>query len=236
MKITRKFTQAGRSVFDQVQWTTRTSRITNPDGSVVFEMKDAEIPAGWSQLATDIMVSKYFRKAGVPQTGADGKVMRDAAGKVVTGPEKSVKQVIHRLAGCWRHWGEKHHYFDSADDAQAFYDEIAYMLLEQMTAPNSPQWFNTGLAYAYGISGPAQGHWIVDAETGEVKLAPDAYTHPQPHACFIQSIDDDLVNPGGIMDLWVREARLFKYGSGTGTNFSRLRGENESLSGGGKSS
>ena len=236
MKITRKFTQAGQSVFDQVPWTTRTSRITNPDGSVVFEMKDAEIPAGWSQLATDIMVSKYFRKAGVPQTGADGKVLRDAAGKVVTGPEKSVKQVIHRLAGCWRYWGEKHHYFDSAEDAQAFYDEIAYMLLNQMAAPNSPQWFNTGLAYAYGISGPAQGHWIVDAETGEVKLAPDAYTYPQPHACFIQSIDDDLVNAGGIMDLWVREARLFKYGSGTGTNFSRVRSENESLSGGGKSS
>ncbi len=236
MKINRKFTQAGRSVFDQVQWTTRTSRITNPDGSVVFEMKDAEMPAGWSQLATDIMVSKYFRKAGVPQTGDDGKVLRDASGKVVTGPEKSARQVIHRLAGCWRYWGEKHNYFDSADDAQAFYDEIAYMMLEQFAAPNSPQWFNTGLAFAYGISGPAQGHWIVDAQTGEVKLAPDAYTHPQPHACFIQSIDDDLVNPGGIMDLWVREARLFKYGSGTGTNFSRLRGENESLSGGGKSS
>ena len=224
MKITRRFTTAGSDPFDSVTWTKRTSRIVNPDGSVVFEMTDAEVPESWSQLATDIMVSKYFRKAGVPQ--ADGS----------TGPEKSAKQVIHRLAGCWRHWGETHNYFDTTEDAQAFEDELKHMLVHQMAAPNSPQWFNTGLNWAYGISGPAQGHFIADPQTGVVRLADDAYTHPQPHACFIQSVTDDLVNPGGIMDLWVREARLFKYGSGTGTNFSSLRGEDEPLSGGGKSS
>jgi ribonucleoside-diphosphate reductase alpha chain len=236
MKITRKFTTAGQDPFSTVEWSTRSSRISNPDGSVVFEMQDAEIPSSWSQLATDIMVSKYFRKAGVPQVGADGKPVLDTHGKPVTGPEKSARQVIHRLAGCWRHWGETHGYFDSEADAQAFYDELAYMMVHQMAAPNSPQWFNTGLQWAYGITGPAQGHYIADHETGEVRLADDAYSHPQPHACFIQSVADDLVNDGGIMDLWVREARLFKYGSGTGTNFSHLRGENEALAGGGKSS
>jgi ribonucleoside-diphosphate reductase alpha chain len=224
MKINRKFTKDGQDPFASVKWVKRSSKISNPDGSTVFEMKDAEVPETWSQLATDIMVSKYFRKAGVPD------------GKGATGPEKSAKQVIHRLAGCWAHWGEKHGYFASKADAKAFYDELVHMMVHQMCAPNSPQWFNTGLNFAYGISGPAQGHWIVDAKTGEAKLADDAYTHPQPHACFIQSISDDLVNEGGIMDLWVREARLFKYGSGTGTNFSNLRAEGEHLSGGGKSS
>jgi ribonucleoside-diphosphate reductase alpha chain len=224
MRITRKFTKAGQDPFSSVEWIKRSSRISNPDGSVVFAMDDAEVPSTWSQLATDIMVSKYFRKAGVPQ--ADGS----------NGPEKSARQVIHRLAGCWRQWGEQHGYFDSAEDAQAFYDELAYMLTHQVAAPNSPQWFNTGLNFAYGITGPAQGHYIVNPKTGEVELAEDAYSHPQPHACFIQSVSDDLVNEGGIMDLWTREARLFKYGSGTGTNFSGLRAENEPLSGGGKSS
>jgi len=236
MKITRRFTQSGRDPFASVSVERRTSRITNPDGSVVFEMNDAEIPSQWSQLATDIMVSKYFRKAGVPQTDETGAVLRDHAGNIVTGPEKSAKQVIHRLAGCWRYWGEKHGYFDAAEDAQAFYDEAAHMLLHQMCAPNSPQWFNTGLNFAYGITGPAQGHFYVDPKSGELLKSRDAYSHPQPHACFIQGVSDDLVNAGGIMDLWLREARLFKYGSGTGSNFSKLRGENEPLSGGGKSS
>ena len=241
MKITRKFTTAGSDPFASTKWVTRSSRITNPDGSIVFEMKDAQMPEGWSQLATDIMVSKYFRKAGVPQFedpfGLPGvSPVKMENGKPVTGPERSAKQVIHRLAGCWRFWGEMYGYFDTQEDAQAFYDEIAYMMTHQMCAPNSPQWFNTGLNFAYGVTGPAQGHFIADHKTGEVSLAPDAYTHPQPHACFIQSVDDDLVNEGGIMDLWVREARLFKYGSGTGTNFSTLRGDGEKLSGGGRSS
>jgi ribonucleoside-diphosphate reductase alpha chain len=260
MKIMRKFTVAGRDPFASVKWINRSSRITNPDGSVVFEMKDAQVPETWSQLATDIMVSKYFRKAGVPQfVAAGGKAIAprmvagqpvdedvaavgscahqfDGAGKPVLGPERSAKQVIHRLAGCWKHWGETHGYFDSAEDAQAFYDELCHMMTHQMCAPNSPQWFNTGLQWAYAINGPAQGHYIADHKTGEVSLATDAYSHPQPHACFIQSVSDDLVNDGGIMDLWVREARLFKYGSGTGTNFSSLRGDGEKLSGGGRSS
>jgi ribonucleoside-diphosphate reductase alpha chain len=236
MKITRKFTRQGQDAFSSVQYEKRTSRITNPDGSVVFEMHDAEIPKQWSQLAADIMVSKYFRKAGVPQVDEAGQPIRDAQGNIVTGPEKSVRQVVHRLAGCWRYWGEKYGYFDTAEDAQAFYDELAYMLLHQMCAPNSPQWFNTGLNFAYGITGPSQGHYYCDPRSGELLKAKDAYSHPQPHACFIQSVSDDLVNSGGIMELWTREARLFKYGSGTGTNFSRLRGDNEPLSGGGKSS
>ncbi|MHC4947324.1 MAG: adenosylcobalamin-dependent ribonucleoside-diphosphate reductase, partial [Planctomycetota bacterium] len=221
MRITRRFTKPGQDVFATVEWTKRDSRIANADGSVVFEMTGAEVPASWSQLATDIVVSKYFRKAGVPQHDEAGAPVTDLAGQLV---------------GCWRAWGESHGYFDTTADADAFADELAYMLLHQAAAPNSPQWFNTGLNWAYGISGPPQGHWIADPDTGDVHLADDAYSHPQPHACFIQSITDDLVNPGGIMDLWVREARLFKYGSGTGTNFSRLRGEDEPLSGGGKSS
>jgi ribonucleoside-diphosphate reductase alpha chain len=236
MKINRRFTKQNQDALASVEYEKRTSRITNPDGSVVFEMNDAEIPRNWSQLATDIMVSKYFRKAGVPQKDESGNPLRDTQGNPVTGPEKSAQQVVNRLAGCWRHWGETHGYFDSTDDAQAFYDEISYMLLHQMCAPNSPQWFNTGLNWAYGISGPAQGHFYCDPQTGELQRGQDAYTHPQPHACFIQSVSDDLVNSGGIMDLWTREARLFKYGSGTGSNFSQLRGENEPLSGGGKSS
>jgi ribonucleoside-diphosphate reductase alpha chain len=236
MKIERRFTKPNVDVYSQFEWTTRTSRISNPDGSVVFEMTDAQIPAQWSQLATDIMVSKYFRKAGVPVLDADGNTQKDESGKPITRSEKSAKEVIHRLAGCWAHWGAEHNYFDAAEDAVAFYDELAYMMLDQACAPNSPQWFNTGLHFAYGITGPAQGHFYCDPTSGELKQSSNAYEHPQPHACFIQSVNDDLVNEGGIMDLWTREARLFKYGSGTGTNFSNVRGDNEKLSGGGRSS
>ncbi len=236
LKIERRFTTEGVSPYDTVEWSRRDSRITNPDGSVVFEMADAEIPADWSQVAADIMVSKYFRKAGVPQVDDAGIPVVDANGQPVLGPERSARQVIDRLAGTWRWWGEEHNYFDSADDAQIFEDEIAFMLLHQMAAPNSPQWFNTGLNHRYGITGPEQGFWFVDPESEDLSTSPDSYSRPAPHACFIQSVGDDLVNPGGIMDLWVREARLFKFGSGTGTNFSSLRAEGEPLSGGGKSS
>src|SRR5256714_6647737 len=183
MKVTRRFTKPGRDALACVAYEKRTSRISNPDGSVVFEMNDAEIPRQWSQLATDIMVSKYFRKAGVPQVDESGKPIRDASGNVVTGPERSAKQVINRLAGCWRYWGEKHGNFDTAEDGQAFYDELVYMLLHQMCAPNSPQWFNTGLNFAYGITGPAQGHYYCDGRSGEVLKSKDAYSRPQPHAC-----------------------------------------------------
>lgn len=236
LSVRRLFTTPGSDPLEEVTYERRTSRIKNPDGSVVFEMEGAEVPAAWSQMATDIMVSKYFRRAGIPQTDAQGNLLHDANGEVVTGPERSVKQVIRRLAGCWRHWGQQEGYFETAQDAQAFEDEMAYMLVHQMAAPNSPQWFNTGLQYAYGITGPAQGHYYADPQTGEVRESADSYTHPQPHACFILSVNDDMVNAGGIMDLWVREARLFKYGSGTGTNFSKLRAAGEPLSGGGMSS
>jgi ribonucleoside-diphosphate reductase alpha chain len=236
LRITRRFTEAGKDPYDKVEWTRRDSRITNPDGSTVFEMTDAEIPAGWSQVASDIMVSKYFRKAGVPQFDADGNQVLDESGQPELGPEKSAKQVFSRLAGTWRHWGEKEGYFATSEDAVAFEDELKYMLARQMAAPNSPQWFNTGLHWAYGLTGPSQGFWYVDGATGKLESSPDSYSRPAPHACFILSVRDDLVNPGGIMDLWVREARIFKFGSGAGSNFSQIRAENERLSGGGKSS
>ncbi|MCE1227948.1 MAG: adenosylcobalamin-dependent ribonucleoside-diphosphate reductase [Firmicutes bacterium] len=221
MKISRYFTQAGQSALQGIPFAPRTSRITKLDGSVVFEAKDVMVPESWSQVAVDILAQKYFRRKGI-----------DALG----GGETDSRQVFHRMAGCWRHWGETHGYFSSSEDAQAFYDELTYMLAKQMCAPNSPQWFNTGLHFAYGISGPAQGHFFVEPSTGEMKQSTSAYERPQPHACFIQSVSDDLVNPGGIMDLWMREARIFKYGSGTGSNFSKIRGAEEPLSGGGRSS
>ncbi len=224
MKIERRFTQPGTDPLDAVEWDRRESVIREPDGTVVFEMHDIEVPKSWSQVATDILAQKYFRKAGVPQP--DGSL----------GRETSARQVMRRLAGCWTDWGRRYNYFDTDEDAAAFDAELTHMLINQMAAPNSPQWFNTGLAYAYGITGPAQGHYFVDPDTKELTRAKDSYTHPQPHACFIQSVEDDLVNENGIMDLWVREARLFKYGSGTGSNFSNLRAEGEKLSGGGTSS
>jgi len=235
LTVDRKYTTPGNP-YNNITWEKRSSKITNPDGSVVFEMNDVEIPSTWSQVATDIMVSKYFRKAGVPQVDTEGNELKDEHGERILGPETSSRQVFDRLAETWRHWGEKTGYFASSDDAQAFEDELKYMLATQMAAPNSPQWFNTGLNYKYDLTGPQQGFWYVDPKTGNLTPGEDSYSRPQPHACFIQSIDDDLVNEGGIMDLWVKEARLFKFGSGTGTNFSNLRGEGEQLSGGGVSS
>jgi ribonucleoside-diphosphate reductase alpha chain len=187
-------------------------------------MTNVEVPKQWSQIATDILAQKYFRKAGVPQT--DGTL----------GRETSAKQVAHRMANCWRVWGERYGYFATTEDAQVFYEELVYCILNQACVPNSPQWFNTGLHESYGIKGKPQGHYYVDQNDGQLKKSTSAYERPQPHACFILSVDDDLVNEGGIMDLWVREARIFKYGSGVGTNFSNLRGEGEKLSGGGTSS
>lgn len=236
LKISRLFTKKEDSPFDEFTYERRSSVIKNPDGSIVYEMNDIEVPTSWSQVATDILAQKYIRKRGVPQMDDNGNPIVDSSGKPVFGPEKSIKQVVNRLALCWKNWGSRYGYFASADDAQAFYDELVYMLVNQMAAPNSPQWFNTGLAEAYGIRGDAQGHHYVDPITGELKLSEDAYTHPQPHACFIQSVNDDLVNEGGIFDLVTREARLFKYGSGTGTNFSTIRGRGEKLAGGGSSS
>jgi ribonucleoside-diphosphate reductase alpha chain len=244
MRIARRFTTAGQSPYEGVAFEQRTSRIVNPDGSIVFEADGIEMPAAFSQVATDIMAQKYFRKAGVPAEtrrvegeGVPEWLQRSVAiDGAEEGGETSAQQAFDRLAGTWTYWGWTGGYFDSEEDAQAFHDELCYMMARQMAAPNSPQWFNTGLHWAYGIAGPAQGHSYVDPESGELRQSSSAYERPQPHACFIQSVQDDLVNPGGIMDLWTREARIFKYGSGTGSNFSRLRGEDESLSGGGKSS
>ncbi len=236
LKIKRMFTQKGVDRYNGIQFDKRISKITNPDGSVVFEMKDIEVPVFWSQIATDILAQKYFRKKGVPQLNKKGEIKKDKNGDPVLGSETSAKQTINRMAGAWRWWGEQYGYFDSKEDAQAFEDELAYMLMTQMAAPNSPQWFNTGLNYAYNITGHAQGHWYVDPETKESKQSEDAYTRGQPHACFILSIKDDLVNEGGIFDIVKAEARIFKYGSGSGINFSPIRGSGENLSGGGKSS
>ncbi|MFN4313097.1 MAG: vitamin B12-dependent ribonucleotide reductase [Chitinophagaceae bacterium] len=224
LQFRRRFTKDDVNVFDLFEYDYRTSVIRNPSGEVVFEMNNVEVPKQWSQIATDILAQKYFRKAGVPQ--ADGSL----------GRETSAKQVAHRLANCWKVWGERYGYFASSADAQVFYDELVYSILNQMCVPNSPQWFNTGLHESYGITGKPQGHYYVDPTDGQVKKSANAYERPQPHACFILSVDDDLVNEGGIMDLWVREARIFKYGSGVGTNYSNLRGEGEKLSGGGTSS
>ena len=224
LQFPRRFTCEDVNVFDLFEYDYRTSVIRNPSGEVVFEMTNVEVPKQWSQIATDILAQKYFRKAGVPQT--DGRL----------GRETSAKQVAHRMANCWRVWGERYGYFASEKDAQVFYEELVYSILDQMCVPNSPQWFNTGLYESYGIKGKPQGHYYVDQVDGELKKSTSAYERPQPHACFILSVSDDLVNEGGIMDLWVREARIFKYGSGVGTNFSQLRGEGEKLSGGGTSS
>jgi ribonucleoside-diphosphate reductase alpha chain len=251
MRIERRFTKEGKSPYETIAFRTASSEIRNPDGSVVFRVDNIQVPADWSQVACDVLAQKYFRKAGVPlrlRLVAEDNVPswlwrsvpdKDAEGSsadAATAGETDARQVFDRMAGAWTYWGWKGGYFDSEAEARAFFDEMRFMMARQMGAPNSPQWFNTGLHWAYGIDGPAQGHYYVDHVTGELKASTSAYERPQPHACFIQSVGDDLVNDGGIMDLWVREARLFKYGSGTGSNFSKLRGDGEALSGGGRSS
>ncbi|UWQ20449.1 vitamin B12-dependent ribonucleotide reductase [Jannaschia sp. W003] len=252
MRIERQLTTAEEGAYGALGFTTTTSEIRNPDGTTVFKLDAVEVPEGWSQVASDVIAQKYFRKAGVAaklkavkekgvpeflwRSVPDEKALAALPEEERFGGETSARQVFDRLAGAWAYWGWKGGYFSSEEDARAYYDEMRAMLARQMAAPNSPQWFNTGLHWAYGIDGPAQGHHYVDPFTGELTRSTSSYEHPQPHACFIQSVGDDLVNDGGIMDLWVREARLFKYGSGTGTNFSALRGEGEKLSGGGKSS
>ncbi|WP_299566006.1 vitamin B12-dependent ribonucleotide reductase [Enterovirga sp.] len=252
MRIERRHTSPNTSPYQAITFRTATSEIRNPDGSTVFRAEGVEVPESWSQVAADVLAQKYFRRAGVParlkkveETTVPSWLWRSVPDEAALaelpegerfGSETTAPQVFDRLAGCWTYWGWKGGYFSSEEDAHAFHDELRFMLAAQMCAPNSPQWFNTGLHWAYGIDGPGQGHFYVDPETGVLTSSTSAYEHPQPHACFIQGVQDDLVNEGGIMDLWVREARLFKYGSGTGSNFSRLRGEGEKLSGGGRSS
>src|SRR5438034_1025199 len=252
MLIERRYTTDGQSPYTGIDFRLTTSEIRNPDGSVVFRLENVEVPEFWSQVASDVLAQKYFRKAGVParlkkveeesvpswlwRSVPDAEALAELPESERYVSERSAKQVFDRLAGCWTYWGWKGGYFSSEEDARAFNDELRFMLAKQMVAPNSPQWFNTGLHWAYGVDGPGQGHYYVDYRSGKLTKSKSSYEHPQPHACFIQGIEDDLVNEGGIMDLWVREARLFKYGSGTGSNFSRLRGEGERLSGGGRSS
>jgi ribonucleoside-diphosphate reductase alpha chain len=252
VRFERRLTKEGKDPFDGINFVAWTSKLTDLDGTVLFEARDILAPDFWSQVAVDILAQKYLRKAGVPaatkpipesgvpewlqRSEADERRLAKLSEKKRWVGEEDARQVFRRLAGCWTYWAWTHHYFDDEQSARSFFDELCYMLATQVAAPNSPQWFNTGLYWAYGIKGRAQGHYHCDPQTGEVLESTSAYEHPQPHACFIQSIRDDLVSAGGIMDLWVREARLFKYGSGTGTNFSKLRGEGEALSGGGKSS
>src|SRR5436190_1144874 len=261
MQIKRRFTTAGKSPYEKIPFRRATSEIKNPDGSVVFKCENFAVPEHWSAVAADILAQKYFRKAGVParlkrieetqvpswlwRSVADERALAERPVQERSGGETDARQVFDRMAGTWTYWGWKGGYFSSEDDARAFFDEHRYMLAMQYGAPNSPQWFNTGLHWAYGISGPDSGQWTIlwdgtIADGGQthpyVERVLDSYSRPQPHACFIQPVADDLVNEGGIMDLWVREARLFKHGSGTGTNFSTLRGDKEALSGGGRSS
>ncbi|MDR2952961.1 MAG: adenosylcobalamin-dependent ribonucleoside-diphosphate reductase, partial [Treponema sp.] len=250
MKVKRFFTDPENGPYHGIVWERRKSEIRGDNGKTVFCEDAVIVPSFWSQIASDIIAQKYFRKAGVPAdkayewlkwAGAGGGAAafnNDDPGAALPedGAEHDARQVFHRLAFTWLEWGRKSGYFDSEEDGKAFYDETCFMLARQIAAPNSPQWFNTGLYSVYGIDGPAQGHYYFDPEKNETVKSESAYERPQPHACFILSIDDDLVNEGGIMDLITREARLFKYGSGAGSNFSRIRGMNEKLSGGGVSS
>ena len=252
MRISRRFTKAGRSAYDDLPFKKVTSEIRNPCGEVVFRLEGVVVPECFSQIASDVLTQKYFRKAGVParlrkieedgtpsflwRSTADEEALSSLPEEERFGSERDSRQLFDRLSGAWAYWGWKGGYFDGEEDAAAFKDELGYMLATQMAAPNSPQWFNTGLHWAYGIAGRSRGHYYVDPESGELLESETCYERPQPHACFIQSLSDNLVDEGGIMDLWTREARLFKYGSGAGSNYSRLRGEGEPLSGGGKSS
>jgi ribonucleoside-diphosphate reductase alpha chain len=223
LHVGRHYTKTGVDPFDAVEWTTRKSVIKEPDGSVVFQVDRCEVPKEWSQLATDIIVSKYFRKAGVPQ--ADGTL----------GSETSAGQVVHRIASSIRWWGETHGYFAAREDADSFEAELRHMLISQKGAFNSPVWFNCGHHHAYGIQGSG-GNWAFNEETGSIEQVKHNYSRPQCSACFIQRVEDNLVEKKGIFELLAAEARLFKYGSGTGSNFSRLRSKYEKLSGGGTSS
>ncbi|MFL2802241.1 MAG: hypothetical protein ACJ0DD_05715 [Paracoccaceae bacterium] len=252
MKIDRFNTIKNNDPYSLMKFKTTASEIRNPDGSIVFSQTNVEVPENWSQVAADVLAQKYFRKAGVAKylkkvpeeslpeflwrSVPDEKKLSNINLEDRFAGEKSCKEVFNRIAGAWAYWGWKGGYFDSEKDAKAYYDEMRFILANQQGAPNSPQWFNTGLHWAYGIDGPSQGHYYVNFQDEKLVKSESAYEHPQPHACFIQSVKDDLVNENGIMDLWTREARLFKYGSGTGTNFSNLRGFNEPLAGGGFSS
>ena len=245
---------SGPNVRQGITWKRVDSRVTKADGTLIFEMKGVEVPEAWSQTATDILAQKYLRKAGVPSathTKFSSNPKREAEFRpnnmpqwlwpwtpiedATFGPETSAHQVFHRMAGHWTYTGWKHGYFSSEQDAQVFYDEAYMSLALQIAVPNSPQWFNTGIWWAYGIEGSDNGQWVINSE-GKAERCLTSYRYPQVHACYIQPVNDDLVNEGGIMDLYTKEVRLFKLGSGTGTNFSNIRAKGEPLSNGGVSS
>ncbi|MFO0680364.1 MAG: vitamin B12-dependent ribonucleotide reductase, partial [Polyangiaceae bacterium] len=234
VSVPRQYTSPSVNPLDAVVYERRSSTITNPDGSIVFKMEGAEVPSGWSQLATDIVISKYFRKAGMKKPGTSGATAPSAAAlRAGTEGETSVRQVVNRIAHTIRDAGEDFGgYFATKADADAFEAELAFLLVNQYGAFNSPVWFNCGLFHEYGIEGQG-GNWAWNFEEGDVGETANAYGRPQCSACFIQKVDDDLM---AIYDLIKYEARLFKYGSGTGTNFSAIRGKQEKLSGGGTSS
>ncbi|MCL2325701.1 MAG: adenosylcobalamin-dependent ribonucleoside-diphosphate reductase [Proteobacteria bacterium] len=251
MRFERVFTSGLASPYEGLRFETRVSMLRNMDGQASSVQVQVCVPECWSQMACDILAQKYFRKADVPaavrrvcENGIEPWLQRsepdwDALSTWEEGArfgmETDARQVFHRIAGCWAYWGVKSGTLDDAE-ARIFYDELLYLLAHQMAAPNSPQWFNTGLSWAYGVSRSSRGHFRVDPVTKLCVEVDDPYVYPQAHACFIQSVEDDLCGADGIMDLWAKEARLFKFGSGTGTNFSALRAEGESLSCGGKSS
>ena len=251
MKFRRRYSKE-QDAYAGITFQPRASRIVNPDGSVIFEANDVIAPSDWSQVAVDVLAQKYFRKAGVPKrlrrvpedgvpewlwrSEADDAGLEELPRGEHFGSENDARQVFDRLAGAWTYWGYKYGYFDGETDARVYYDEMRAMLARQIGAPNSPQWFNTGLHWAYGISGPPQGHYYVDHVTGKVERSTSTFERPQVSACYILGIEDDLVNEGGIFDGVMREARIFKYGSGSGANYSKIRAAGERLSGGGTSS
>jgi len=201
--------------FDTVEWELRSASIKGEGGEVVFEQHDCEVPSSWSQLATNVVVSKYF-------FGALGTSER----------ETSVRQLIHRVSRTIADWGIEDGYFASAEDGQRFYRELTWLCLHQHASFNSPVWFNVGLYHQYGVAG-AMCNWYWDAPTRTVRQPENPYQYPQGSACFIQSVRDNMED---IMELARSEAMLFKFGSGTGTDLSTLRSHRETLSGGGKPS
>jgi ribonucleoside-diphosphate reductase alpha chain len=252
MRIDRRYAKKPGAPYDALAFHRVESVVRTRGGEGLGEPVSVEVPEAWSRTAADILAQKYMRRTGVPaavkrvaEPGVPEFLQRsvpDVArlaklpADARFGRETSARQVFDRIAGAWGYWGWKGGYFASEAAARAFLDEMKFMLAAQIGAPNSPQWFNTGLHWAYGVEGDGQGHYYVDPDTGAVRESESAYERPQPHACFIQSVADTLAGEGGVMDLWRREALLFKYGSGSGANFSNLRGRDEPLSGGGKSS
>jgi len=239
VQLTRHFTREGQSPYAHLSFEPRSTRMTRLDGSVVFAMDNVYVPTQWDQTATDVLAQKYFRRKGCNHHHVNsfynshysslyaGNTLKDP------GHEVDLRETIHRIVGAMAAAGERLGYFDEAN-AEIFYDEMSFLMATQRMAPNSPQWFNTGLGWAYGLKGSAQGHY--HADSGTAVASEDAYTYSSSSACFIQSVTDDLMGAGGITDLWTREARVFKHGGGSGSNVSAIRGKNEPLSGGGTSS